>query len=253
MNVAVQNRKQFQNVVEAAASQLAQVSHVAGSAFISTPLIYPSGGSVVVRVDQTGGDFFVSDFAAGHQEAELFGGDLIYRRTARAVAESAGIGFDQMAFFVLKASEAQLPGAVATVANCSHEAVLVTSMKLAERREHDDAELLYERLVDVFPAASVHRSASVVGASNTEWRVASLVEIGRRQVAFEAVTRNANSVVFASAKFNDLARLQHPPGRVAVVNRKAELGTYLGILSQSASVIEGRAADLTYKQVANAA
>ena len=195
----------------------------------------------------------MSDFGSGHNEAELLGGDLIYRRTAKTIAENAGIGFDQMAFFVLKANEAQLPGAVATVANCSHEAVLVTAMKLAERREHDDAELLYERLVEVFPSTSVHRGASLIGASNTEWRVASLVEIGRRRVAFEAVTKSANSVVFASAKFNDLARLQHPPGRVAVVKRKAELGTYLGVLSQAASVIEARAADRTFREAAEAA
>jgi hypothetical protein len=253
VNVAVKNSKQFQAVVESAARQLSSVSHLPSGSFVSTPLLYPSGATVVVRIEQTGREFFVSDFGAGHNEAELLGGDLIYRRAAKSISEAAGIDFDQMTFFVLRASEAQLVGAVAAVANCSHEAVLVTSMKLVERRDHDEADILYERLVEVFPASSVHRSATVVGASNTEWHVSSLVDVGRRKVVFEAVNKHPNSVVFAAAKFNDLARLQHPPGRIAVVRRKAEFGTYLGVLSQAAAVIESRAADQTFRDVAASA
>ena len=65
--------------------------------FIRTPLLYPSGSTVVVQVAQGEGRFFVSDFGLGYQESDLYGAGAFYVRHARPIAENAGVGFDNQA------------------------------------------------------------------------------------------------------------------------------------------------------------
>ena len=43
------------------------------------------------------------------------------------------------------------------------------------------------------------------------------------------------------------------PARVAIVNSKQDLGTYLGVLSQAADVIEDSSPDQTIRELAKAA
>jgi hypothetical protein len=95
--------------------------------------MYPSGTTVVVRIEQGENKFFVSDFGLGFQEAELMGADLLYARHAHPIAETNGVRFDNQAFFILEASRDQLPGAVVTIANCSHEATVRAADTLAEK------------------------------------------------------------------------------------------------------------------------
>jgi hypothetical protein len=123
-----------------------------------------------------------------------------------------------------------------------------TAFKVAEKMHNDAEDRLHDRLLDVFDKSSVVRDATLVGASNTEWRVASLVQVNRRKAVFEAVSKSPNSVVFAATKFNDISRLESAPARVAVVENKSDLGTYLGVLTQSASVIEIAANDDTIRR-----
>src|SRR5919108_5040754 len=92
----------FRKLVEDASRQLVSTVHRPSGSFISTPLLYPSGASVLVRVQEAGNDrCFVSDVGMGYQEAEMMGASLIYARHARSVAEEAGVGFDDHTFFVL--------------------------------------------------------------------------------------------------------------------------------------------------------
>jgi hypothetical protein len=71
MNLAAHNLKTIADVV---AHALVDTSVRGGSAFISTPLLYPSGSHVVVRMDGAGDRWFVSDDGYGHLEAEMMGG-----------------------------------------------------------------------------------------------------------------------------------------------------------------------------------
>lgn len=245
--------ERFQEIVEVAARQLAEVSHRPGGSYVTTPLLYVSGSYVVIQIEPIGREYLVSDFGLGSREAEMLGGDGIFRRQAQIIAERNGVGFDHHAFFAVLASEDQITGAVASIANCSQEAVMITAMKLAEKRTRDDAEILHERLTTVFTERAVARDAELIGASNTPWHVTSLVTIERRLVAFEAVTKHPNSVVYASTKFRDLALLEKPPGRVAVVGQKKQLGTYLGVLAQAANVIEMKVGDQTLRDIAQRA
>jgi hypothetical protein len=54
-------------------------------------------------------------------------------------------------------------------------------------------------------------------------------------------------------KFLDIARLENAPHRIAVVDRKDELGNYLNVLSQAADVIQYQVPDSTLIRLAEAA
>jgi len=245
--------KLFREAIDQVARDLVTADHRSGFSFIKTPLRYPGGASVVIRVGDSYPNYFVTDFGAGYDEAEMMGGSAVYSRNAPAIAESAGIGFDQHSFFVIKASRDQLPGAVVTVANCSQEAVGLTALRLAERRFGDDTEVLYRRLVSVFPRDRVAKDAEVVGRSNTKWHVATIVLGDSEQTIFEPVSNHHSSVFAATTKFNDISKIGNAPRRVAVVRKKAELNTFLAVLSENADVIEQDVPNDTLLRLASAA
>ena len=230
MALTTKDSEKFQKVVRDATAQLVSHKYTSGAIYITTPLMYASGGFVVIRIEQASGEFLVSDFGAGHEEAQLMNGEQTYRKVAHRVAEESGVRFDSFAFSVPNVSADQLPGAIATVANASQEAVNITSMKLSERKHKDDNAILFDRLTGVFGKKSVARNVHILGESNTEWRISSLVTADSKRVAFEAVTHNSNSVVHAAVKFSDIARINSALGRVAVVADKKSLGTYLAVL-----------------------
>ena len=107
----------------------------------------------------------------------MMGASLIYARHGRAIAESAGIKFDNQAFFVTEASLEQLIGAIVTVAGCSQEATYRTSDALAEKSFEDAKDRLYRRIIDIFDPRSVAKDASITGSSTTKYHVAALVQL----------------------------------------------------------------------------
>jgi len=241
---------QFRQAVDAVTREIVTADHRDGFSFIKTPLTYPSGAGVVVRVGDADPDFLVTDFGSGYEEAELMGGASVYARNARVIAETAGIGFDSHAFFVLKVPRSQLPGAVVTIANCSREAVSVAAFRMSERHLSENTELLYQRLMAVFPRRTIVKDAEIIGQSTTRWHVATLVSDGPRPTIFEPVSSHHASIFAAATKFNDIAKAEQPPTRVAVVRNRAELKTYLAVLSQEAHVIESEAPDATLMRLA---
>ena len=241
----------FQRAIDDVARQIVAADVRSGQeAFIKMPMLYPSGSTVVIHVAAVGESFFVTDHGAGYDEAEMMGGSATFSRNAPMIAEKSGIGFDRHSFFVAEALRDQMPGAVVAVANCSLEAVSITAFKLAERRFADDSDTLYERLVRIFPRHSVARDASVVGASATPWHVAALVRGTRHPTIFEPVSSHHTSIFAATTKFHDIAEIEDAPARVAVVRKKAELKTYLAVLTQAASVIERDAPNETIQRLA---
>ena len=244
---------QFQALIEDVAQKIVATSHDRDGSFITTPLLYPSGSTVVVRVYGTGPRYFIIDLGVGHDEAEMMGAEGIYMRHARSIAQAAGARFDNQAFFVLEATEPQLPGAVVTVANCSQEAVNFTLYRQSEQREPASADLFIERLTKIFEQKIITIDADVIGASQTKWKVAALVRAAQRPTIFEPVNKHPTSIVYAATKFHDIARLEMAPDRVAIVNSRQDLGTYLGVLSQAADVIEDSSPDQTIRELAKAA
>jgi hypothetical protein len=262
MTVTESRGTKFSELIESVARQLVATEHDPNGSFIRTPLLYPSGSTVVVRVAQGDGRYFVSDWGLGYQESDMQGAALFYLRHARPIAEAAGVGFDNQAFFIMEASREQLAGAVVTIANCSQEATTQAAYALAEKTFEDSKERLYERLVKVFEKTAgptnkvVRKNVKVIGHSSTEWPIATIVRLpgSRNQTIFEPVTKHHNSVASASMKFRDIALLgKNSPARVAVVHNKQEFGTYLQVLSQSANVIDDDVADSTIIRLAKAA
>jgi len=253
VTAAAMNAETYQEVVRSAAAQLISLEHDKQGTYVRTPLQYADGSYVVVRVDHGGGEFFVSDFGSGFETAQMMGAGTAYKRVARAIAEASGVGFDTHAFFILKVSSDQLPGAIAAVANCSQEAVNLTVMRMTEKASQDDSEALFDRLATIFTPKAIARDAHILGASNTQWHIGSLVTVQGRQIAFEAVSKHPVSIVNAATKFSDIARLDKAPARVSVVANKRDLGTYLGVLSYNSSVIEQAAGDHVYHRIAGLA
>jgi hypothetical protein len=244
----------FKRLIDDVAREIVATEHRTGGSFIRTPLLYPGGSTVVVRIEDGTDRFFVSDFGLGFQEADLMGASLMYARNAHPIAEAAGVRFDNQAFSVLEASKEQLPGAVVTIANCSQEATIRAADALAERTFEDSKARLYERLVKVFSPKIVTKNAEVTGASNQKWRVATIVNVPReRPTIFEPVTKHPNSVAAASMKFGDIALREGAPARVAVVHKGGEFGPLLTVLSRSASIIEDDAPSERIRKIARAA
>ncbi len=242
---------QDRQIIESVAAQLSRVEHFDGFSFISTPLLFPNGGQVLVRVEQTAdGSFFVSDHGIGADESEMIDGLVIYSRLAREVAKVAGIGFDQQSFFILRASEGKLAGAITTVANAVQEAVVQTYNKVEHVRAKKASDKMFNKLTNIFDAKYVAKDVVILGASNHSWPFDGQVKIRDKVVLFDSVSNHHNSVVSAVAKFYDVARSDISPTRVAVVEHPDSMGDLLSLLTQTADVIELNAPESSYKRLA---
>ena len=241
------------NIVDAVAKEIVSTEHFRNGSIIRTPLIYPSGAAVVVQITQHRERFFVTDMGLGSQEADMFGGSNYYNKSAAALAEHYGIRFDNQAFFVAEAAHEQLAGATTLVANCSSEATAIAAYRAADRVFEEQADILYKRLVKVFPKTEVERNVEFVGSSTHKWKVATIVNHKSHIALFEPVSRNHLSVVSTAAKFHDIARLDNAPNRISVVDDKEAFGNFINVLSQAGSVIEFKSPDDTLVKVAEAA
>ncbi len=241
------------DVVDVVAREIISTEHIGYGSLIKTPVMYPSGAAVVVQITQHGDRYFVTDMGQGYQEAEMFGAAIMYSNSAKGLAEHFGIRFDNQAFFAAEANREQLAGATTVVANCSSQAAALAAYKAAELKFEKGSDKLYRKLVATFSKSEVERDADFVGSSAHKWPVAAIVRHHDNIALFEPVSKNYISVVSATAKFHDIARLEHPPKRIVVVEKKAEMGEYLNLLSQAASVVEYEVAKETLVELAEAA
>ena len=256
----VEDNITFRQIVEETARLLSAVRHDEDASYLRTPVMYPGGSMVVVRVAALGtrngssaDRFLVSDMGLARQEADLMGAAPLFTRWAPKVAERAGVSFDHRDFFLMEVGRPQLAGAVATVAACSQEAVQLTAFKLAERRQQDATERLYERLVTVFSRDRVAKDVEVLGASNTPWHVAALVSSDGHKAVFEPVANHPTAIAAAVTKFFDIAQLENGPARIAMVRNKEAFGTKLAVIAGAAKVVDESISDSTLHRLAEAA
>ena len=123
---------------------------------------------------------------------------------------------------------------------------MISLTNSAPRPEEGSIDRLVTRLTTLFPKAEVVREVEVRGASTHAWPVAAMVTTESGRAVFDVVKPSPVSVVFASAKFHDFARLEDAPARIAVVHRKAALGDLLTVVAQAARVVEDDAPDTVF-------
>jgi hypothetical protein len=250
MNHAAHNLK---TIAEEVAGALLDTSIRGGAAFISTPLLYPSGSHVVVRMHGTGERWFVSDDGCGHLEAEMIGGASTFRRLAKSLADRAGVQFDERCFFVLEVERDALPGAVITISNISKQAVERAAFAVEERRIAVSRDVFEQRLVEAFGTPSIAHNVSIVGASGKEWDVdVAVTSDARSRRLFEFVTPRPASIAAAVMKFTDIRALESAPRTAAVLSDRSRTEAALvSLLSRVAgAAIDAADAPEVYRRAA---
>lgn len=238
-------------IAEQVARSLASSIAVQGAYFIRTPLLYPSGTSVVVRIDGSNNRFFVSDNGMGFEEVSMFSSAHGYAVVARALVQGTGVGFDSRSFFVAQAESDELVGVVGAVANCSQRAVIETVVKHEARRYDADRILLLNRLDAAFGRTHVERDIIIRGASLIDWEVPARIIKDNVVSLFDYARNHRNSVSSTVAKLGDIARLEYAPRRIVSVREYEVMGNFIGLLSQAARVIEiEKTSDETLRRLA---
>ena len=123
--------KSFEAIVARAAERLVAVRHMPEGALVTTPGLFPSGGSVAVWINRAAPHFFVSDYGFASRECDLMGVSRgQFKRTAAKVAEDAGVELMADDSFAVTVDEGQLMGAIKAVAGCSQETAVRIAAKL---------------------------------------------------------------------------------------------------------------------------
>ena len=240
----------LRETADAVARQLVGVDHTDSRSLIWTPLTYPSGSLVGIRLTNGGATYSLSDMAVSYEETRNLRAQRAFNRHAPKLAEESGVEFDRRSFLLSGIERDQLPGAVITLANCAQSAVTLAVHKQTVLDAKEAERRLFERLKRLFGVTEEHKI--ITGASGTDWDVDAAVVVNGRQVLFESVGSSKQSIYAAVAKYHDIARLPDAPVRIASVSKREELGSMLGVLSQAASVIETLTPDETVLRLATA-
>lgn len=121
--LARQGPASFHRMPDGVARSPCRVDHRDGRGVVDTPLLYPDGSSVAIQVEDTPGGYRISDAGTASDQARALGVDDAFRAQAIAIADAAGVVFEDGAFVVIAAAPDRVFGAVVAVANCAKEAV----------------------------------------------------------------------------------------------------------------------------------
>jgi hypothetical protein len=239
MPLPVLTNSNLEAITVEVARGLATSVATSGGCFIRTPIRYPSGTSVVTRIEGMGNRFFVSDNGLGYEETLMLNASHGYAVVAHTLIEGTAIKFDSRSFFVAQAASDELVGVVGAISNCSQRAVIETALRHEARKLDTDRAMLLTRLQSAFGQTRVEKDVSIRGASTVEWEVTARVVAETNVVSiFDYARPHKNSVSSTVAKFHDIARLQVAPRRIVTVRDYAVMGNFVGLLSQAADVIE---------------
>ena len=236
------------------AASLASAEFWQGRAYIRTPVLLPTGSSVVVVIEEAGpGSWQLSDLGQGIELAVDLGIERGYRQQAEAMAATGGLAFKRDTFLILNLRRDRLAAGIAFIADAVAKSLDRARIAASDRGRATDVERLATRLGQIFEPKHVKKNAELQGASTHQWRLDALVEADGRTAAFDLVTPHPNSVAATATKFHDLARLDHPPVRIAIVQSKKAMGDLLAVTAQAARVIEEGANDDIWRKAALAA
>ncbi|MBB4004445.1 hypothetical protein [Aurantimonas endophytica] len=209
---------------------------------ITTPVLFPSGAHVSVRISVEGGRCLITDDGAAYAEADMMGALPIFRRAANTVASEVGVRFNHFEIFEAEARPETAAGWVAIVADASRRAVAITAERLAKKLDAEMRVSIVDRLTDVFGVKNVFAEAAISGASTHAWKVDALVRTDHREIAIEVITPAPASVSSAYVKLDDIRRLDNAPRTVAALSSRSSFGSdQLLILNRAAKIIDLKA------------
>ena len=222
------------------AAALVHVRETAKGGTIVTPVLFPSGAHVSVRVVLESDHCLITDDGAAFAEADMMGAVDIFKRAGRTVAEEAGIRFNSYEIFEAHASLETAPGIVAIIADAARRTIQITAERLAKRLYDETRVDVVDRLIDAFGPHSVRRDAAISGASTHDWSVDAFIDIGPG-AAVEVISPAPVSVSSSYMKLDDIRRLENAPRTVgALTSRRAFKADQLLILGRTAKLIEAR-------------
>lgn len=242
----------FELLIGSAVQQLVSVRHDSSGAFITTPTMYPSGGSVVVWISREPPYFLISDYGFAYRECAIMGADRRqYMKRAEPVAEAAGVRISNDGAFEVTVSEGQLEGAIKTIAACAQEVAMRFAHRICQRQRADVGTVVFRKLERLYGDRAVSKEVDFLGASQSHWNIDVMVRRDDEIALFDTVTPWAQSVAFTLAKFGDIRLLDNPPTRTAVLAQKSGYGSWLTALAQTASIIQATAGDDVFKRAAH--
>ena len=229
--------------------RLVSYQRAQNAGFLNLPMLYPSGSYVTVRVTYAPGGIRVSDAGFAYREAESFGADRSFARTARAEAEKAHLHVGKRSIYVdVPGEEVERAILDVSAASCSVAQDIVSRVSSEEQESVDD--VLHEKLDDIFPRA-VQYDQKIKGASSTDWKVSAIASVDGDKAVFQTVLNFPNAVFRTSTAFHDIAAIERPPKLVSVVSKKEVMGKRYSILAQAGRVIEvSQSADVYRRAVA---
>ncbi len=243
----------FEALVGSAVQRLASVRYESTGAFVTTPVMYPSGGSVVVWISREPPYFRVSDYGFGHRECSIMGADRRQFMTrATPVAEAAGVTLANDGAFEVTVSEGQLEGAIKAIAACSQEVAMRFAHRIFQRQRADVGNVVFRKLGRLYGEHAVAKEVDFLGASKSHWNIDVMVRRDDEIALFDTVTPWAQSVAFTLAKFGDIRLLDAPPARATVLAAKSSgYGSWLTALAQNSSILQATADDDAFRRAAS--
>ena len=215
----------LKSIADRVARELAYPQVHGNDVSIQTPIAFPSGKLISVRLLGGPRKFTVTDDGCAMREAETMGADDLCRREAKKVATELELSFNEWEIFEAQASHDRLAGLVSIVANAAALTLFRTVDKFTERFEMRRKEELSLRLTRIFGERNVRKDVEIIGASSKTWQFDASVKLSSgRDGFFSRVTPAPTSIAFAYSKFDDVSRVENVPFLAAVLDGKFTAG-----------------------------
>ncbi len=208
------------------------------SVFVATPIVYPNGTGVAVKIDQGKDGYVITDDGYAEVIAEDMGALSAMHRVATGVALRAGLKYERGTFSIEGVERNVLHVAVASVANASAQAVERTLASVEKPRLTRSREVFDKRLKEAFGDA-VSFDVEHLGATGRRWDFSAGVSYaGTFERLFELVSPSIQAVGIANMKISDVRSMTDPPTvTAALIDYDKTDPTLRSILSNAGSLV----------------
>lgn len=243
-------KNQLLSRVSVALARIARCRDSGERILVDLPILYPSGSSAVVEVEQNGDKVWISDMGLGHIEADLMNATDSYKKLAAQKAKEFGVEYDGHTLFALWVPISRIEAAIICVANASTQAAAEAIRKACETSIRSQDEAFFERVTSLFGKKYVARTAEVAG-KRMSWEAHNVVDFpdGKRAI-FEPMSKSANSI---SSKFLMLSDIKATHSNISlnvIVPDIVNLDAKAQMVADLANILPIDAPDKTLKQFA---